>query len=189
MTEVYETVSTASATRMILPTFYELGNTRDYALPRANGETFTLEKGTYLGLGSSHRDRHNTDAQKGGHPGSDVAREGQRCSACRWIEIRLFRVLYGEGTQRRPFYVVHITGQTIVEGEHPEYTLHDPTPSPDQVGESLTVVNRSDQPMISRPARLALSCAAQYDVSIADYWDNYLADRSGIFPAEREEKQ
>jgi hypothetical protein len=184
---VAKAVQVTISTTPQLPGIYLIGHAGKFILPNATTTgRMTIDNGVFLGLGSSQEDQHNLDTQpeRRGHPGREyAAKEGERCSACRWIEIRLFRFIPEES--RQSFYIVHTTGQTIVPGESPKYTLHKPTPSADTVGEILTVVNRENKPMLSRPARMVLSCAAKYDESIAEFWDTYVADRSGVSNEDR----
>jgi len=64
--------------------------------------------GKLIGYASSHRDRHNP------HTG-DFAARGEKCSACRWFECRIFRV--DPRHSRGNNYAVHTQGPSLVPGE------------------------------------------------------------------------
>lgn len=84
-----------------LPHEGDLGTEDLWNLPD-EGSIETLA-GTFIGMGSSERDRHEPHQ-------SDYAAKGDRCSACRWVELRLFRLRGGD-------YALHKAGRSIVPGE------------------------------------------------------------------------
>lgn len=62
-------------------------------------------EGALLGVGTSRRDSHLD------HPPGTAPTPGQRCSGCRWTEVKIFwSVTDGQ-------YLVHIVGHSILPGE------------------------------------------------------------------------
>jgi hypothetical protein len=106
-------------------------------------------QGRLLGSASSQLKVHKS------HAGEKVAPAGVRCSACRWIEIRIFKKKTGE-------YVLELTGHTIVTGEKTRHRV-EVTASPHWVIEVLTQRPDGRDPFIPRVAKHALSEAAASD--------------------------
>ncbi len=87
-----------------LPTETDVDSEGSWSLPTEDEQTVALE-GKFLGMSSSGRKRHNPRAfHNDGH-----AEKGEKCSACRWSEFRVFRD--GDG------YVIHFAGVSVVPGE------------------------------------------------------------------------
>ena len=106
-------------------------------------------RGRLLGYATSRLNVHKS------HDGHDTAPAGTRCSACRWIEIRIFKKKTGE-------YVLELTGQTRVSGEKTRHRV-EVTASPHWVIEVLTQRPDGRDPFIPRVAKHALSEAAASD--------------------------
>jgi hypothetical protein len=138
---------------------------RDWTLRSESGPDFTVS-GRLLGHSSSRRDRHS-------HPGPDVTPAGWKCSACRWIEIRIFRT-------DDDSYLVHTEGHTVVPGESIRITVSR-TDSPYTVIELLTLRGRRTgghvgSAFLPQPSALALAEAAHYDTELRDaYLDRAVA--------------
>lgn len=120
---------------------------RDWHLPGEDGYDVTIHA-RLLGVASSERDDHT-------HEG-DRPEPGWKCSACRWLEVRILVT-----TDRPPVYVVHTVGRTIVDGETERVTISETT-SPLEVVEILTL-RRRGQVFLPGPAARALSQAAYRD--------------------------
>jgi hypothetical protein len=125
---------------------------------------------------SSHREAHTHQFADRERP--QYAPRGERCSACRWIEVLIYLVnewLDGaddEGNSGR--YLVVTRGMTVVPGER-EFRRTVATDSPYEVVELLTVrrnhSGRDDAYIPSSNAR-ALSRAAELDGGIRDAYLN-----------------
>lgn len=124
--------------------------------------TFT---GTLLGESDSHQDGHF-------HTGTDYARKGERCYACRWSEYRIFRVteLSSELDHAGRYLVVSL-GQTIVPGEE-VFRRVSTTDSPTEVIELLTTRKFGQQPVITSAAARLLARVSDLDPDIQEAWDN-----------------
>lgn len=75
-------------THDLLPQGRDAGTRATWTLPVGREDEDRLEvEGTFLGVGSTHRDRHPH------RPLTEyVSASDEKCAACRWFEIRLFRV-------------------------------------------------------------------------------------------------
>jgi hypothetical protein len=136
--------------------------------------------GQQLGFATSHRDTHD-------HPVSyddnkqltSFAPPGDRCSACRWFEVRIFAVKCeltsnNEPIDRRARYLVLTSGMSQVPGEV-EMRRASWTDSSYEVLELLTQ-RRGDRPMLPAPSARVLSQAAMWDVDIRNaYLDRVVA--------------
>lgn len=86
-----------------LPVFTQAGVSGTWEFTDRHGSAVRLE-GDFLGMGSSHRPYHK-------HTFPPYADQGQHCSTCRWMEIRVFQ----EAENGR--YLVLQRGASIVPGE------------------------------------------------------------------------
>lgn len=109
--------------------------------------------GYLLGAASSKRSSHRSHEDE-----CTYAPPGVRCSACRWIEIRIFRNYAGE-------YVLELTGQTIITGEKVRRRV-EVTQSPHWVIEVLTQKRDTGECFIPLVAKHALSEAAALDPGV-----------------------
>lgn len=115
-------------------------------------------RGTLLARASSQRPDHN---------GYAVHRDGfaqqfERCSACRWFEVELYRSADPEVR-----WVAHTAGRSTVPGEDTRYRLR-ATSDPARVVSFLTVADR-DSGLVRVPSvtRGALDRAADADPEFA----------------------
>lgn len=76
---------------------------------------FTFEgnefEGMVLGFGSSFSD----DATHTGHMPGSPPKRGNKCSACRWADVAVFRARVGNSDT--PMYAVISMGKSLIEGE------------------------------------------------------------------------
>lgn len=148
---------------MVLPAGDLVGTVGDWSLPIKDDQTFDFN-GKFLGVSISFREQHF------GHHGSAFADQGDRCNACRWFEIRLFRVT---GTKR---YVIHYAGVSIVPGE----TLrawHQTAHGAHETVEAVTTRRENQdtgEPVVflTRPAARVLAQAAGEDDDLLDAYVN-----------------
>lgn len=122
--------------------------------------TFT---GKIIGASTSEAQFHN-------HPGDYLlpAQSGTtgrrlKCSACRWLETKLYTTDAGK-------YVVHTIGRSVVPGEQ-DYARVTFTESAYEVVELLTVRGQAE-PFIPRPSARALAQAADRDDDMHDAYVN-----------------
>lgn len=157
--------STASTRNQVGPT------TQEYTIHGRDDEVVVL-RGRLLGFATSKRDTHyhpvTYDAQ--GALTSFPA-HGERCSACRWFEVRIFEVFAeylpnGAETSRRGRYLVLTSGASIVPGEV-RMSRSIWTDSPYEIIEVL-VQRRGDHPFLPTPSARVLSQAAAWDDGIRD---------------------
>jgi hypothetical protein len=131
---------------------------RAYELPVPDGtETVT---GRLIGYASSHRDRHSP------HPMTH-ARPGEKCPACRWFEVRIFRLEPAD--DQRGVYAVHTQGPSRVPGEIVKCRLVF-AQTGYEVIELLTV--RQDSVFLPAASSRALSQAAGLDRGIETAYVN-----------------
>jgi len=143
---------------------------RDYTqLPGRDGEQLSF-CGRMLGYATSNRSNHDH------HVSYDAGGElisfsppGERCSACRWFEVRIFEIEHeyddaGEPVDRRGRYLVLTSGMSIVPGEV-EMRRASWTDSPYEVVEILTQ-RRDQRPFLPAPSARVLSQAANWDSGI-----------------------
>jgi hypothetical protein len=74
--------------------------------------------GRKLAYASSKRPTHT-------HPYRHYANTGERCSACRWFEVAIYKVTQSNNLRDQPVggYVLETKGITIVEGEHDRFRV------------------------------------------------------------------
>lgn len=154
-----------------LPGDPEVGQSGTWNLPLTDDQdqtdvlTFT---GRFLGVWSSRRPYHSR------HDGQ-FADPGERCSACRWFEPRIFRVDDADpgAPLERDGYVVHYVGGTIVPGEVMRCRA-DKVATANEVLEVLTTRRGDKAPFLTVPAARVLAQAATYD----DDLDNAYVNRA-----------
>jgi hypothetical protein len=178
------------STSLLLPPAEDAGQIRRWYLPLTVGED-EVEGGLdyyrtfarFLGMGTSHAPEHQP------HPDRFVKR-GERCNACRWFEVRIFREVRPPDDADLPAdwsvrpdvlrratagdYVLHTTGMSVVDGEVPLYK-HEVTASSFSVVEYLTtrrVGTQGPEAFLARPSARALAEAAEYDVGLRDAYIN-----------------
>jgi hypothetical protein len=176
------------STNLALPGAEDAGVTRRWYLPTNNedegrgAETrYYITYARFLGVGSSHTDRHSNH-----HEDERFVRKGVRCNACRWFEARIFRELsLPEGVTdlaavRDPSgvqlgdYVIHYAGMSVVDGEVP-FCRYETTPSPYAVIESMTTRRTTENgPVVflAKPAAHSLAAAAEFDTKLRVAYEN-----------------
>jgi hypothetical protein len=124
-----------------------------------------------LGETDSHQDQHF-------HTGTDFARKGERCYACRWSVYQIYEVheldqrsLVAYGSHYAGRYLVASFGMTIVPSEEIFRRL-DATDSPAEVIELLTTRKYGQQPTITAAAARLLARVSDMDRDIQEAWDN-----------------
>jgi len=127
---------------------------KDIVLEGRDQERFSFT-GRLLGSGSS-RNIHHSDHQ------TEFARRGERCSACRWFEVYVYK--------RDPNgYVVQTIGESDVPGEVRLSRIVETT-NAYEIVELLTVRKRDTNPYIPPQSLRALAQAAQYDDDVRDVY-------------------
>lgn len=143
----------------------------DYTIRGRDDEMIYL-RGRLLGFASSHREVHDHavtyDAE--GRPLSFAAPR-ERCSACRWFEVRLFDVEHelsagGEPVDRRARYLILTSGMSVVPGEV-EMRRASWTDSGYEVVELLTQ-RRGERPFLPAPSARVLAQASAWNDDIRD---------------------
>lgn len=141
-----------------LPEADEHGDRATWVFADRDGNVHTI-KGTFLGMGSSHRPEHK------GHPDTKWGPQGVHCSTCRWTETRIFRA---EDTR---LYVVNC-GASDVPGERDLIRVSF-VETPFELVESLTTVDRRTRTtVLPMPARRALAAATSHDAQVRDAYIN-----------------
>lgn len=142
-----------------------------YVISGRDGEVLSFD-GRLLGYASSHRESHDHAVS---HDDSGVlvtfAPPGERCSACRWFEVRIFEVENEVNdaerlVDRRGRYLVVTAGMSQVPGEV-EMRRVSWTDSGYEVVEILTQ-RRGERPFLPAPSARVLSQAAAWDNGIRD---------------------
>ena len=182
------------SSNLALPSADDAGATRRWYLPTnnddegRNAETkYHIVYARFLGVGSSHTDRHTNHASDpDGVVVEQFVRKGVRCNACRWFEARIFRVIVlPEGVEdvsqvtdpadvRLGDYVTHYAGMSIVDNEVP-FCRSDTTPSAHAVIESMTTRRTTEsgpQVFLAKPAAHALAAAVEFDAKLRDAYVN-----------------
>lgn len=125
-----------------------VGEEGSWTLPGEEEEPLRLE-GAFLGMSSSRRSGHLRHA-------GDFASRGERCSACRWFEPRIFREVSG-----RERFLLHQTGVSRVPGESDRVRIRWMLTAAEVV-EAL-VTRGTSGTFLTEPARLVLAQAAEFD--------------------------
>lgn len=134
----------------LLPAFTEAGVSGSWEISDRHGSLIRLT-GDFLGMGSSHRPYHK-------HRFPPYADQGQHCSTCRWMEIRLFQADDGR-------YLTVQRGVSIVPGEEELLTFGWAADGPAAV-EALTSWDREQRAYFTFVAKRALEQASQYDGAV-----------------------
>jgi hypothetical protein len=124
-------------------------------LPMPNGDKMRLDDAVQLGHNSSKRTSHYKHT-------TQFAPLGNRCSACRWFEVSLYRTPTS--------YVIWSCGHTIVDGETSRITIHE-TDNEFTIIEHLTV-RKGSTVFLPQPSALVLAQASKYDDGIQDAYIN-----------------
>lgn len=174
----------------LLPGASDAGAVRRWYLPLSNEGSvrdadpeYYTTYARFLGVGSSHIDRHAN------HVGDEpFVRKGVRCNACRWFEARIFReVELPDGVERiedvtdenkdqvrLSDYVIHYVGMSVVNREVP-FCRYETTPSAHMVIESMTTRRTTENgPVVflAKPSAHALAAAAAFDELLHDAYIN-----------------
>lgn len=167
-----------------LPGLDDLGSDGTWKLPRENGGIMSVD-GTFLGLSSSRRSEHErfdraTSRTVPAHPGRTYAAERQQCSACRWIEFRIF------DDRRTELYVVHRIGASVVPGDRTLIDIRTFTGPAGLVQSFVSPWARNgSRHLFTRVASDALWAAADYDADIERMILKRTGDSSQPRPAGR----
>lgn len=113
--------------------------------------------GIFLGFSSSHAETHNSRAHPNGSIDAPVI--GQRCSACRWSEFRIFKE--SDKSKKLWPYLIHFTGMSSVQGEETRYRISDILTSREVIEELTT--RKGGSVYLSIPAASLLAQAAEID--------------------------
>lgn len=129
--------------------------------------------GVMLAEASSQADTHRD------HPDSDTAPKGVKCSACRWLEVEIYRKYPDQGKfddTRDYIYVVVTRGPSIVPDER-DYEKISFTESEYEVAELLTVrKTRGTQSTFMPPQHArALAQAAAHDAKLREVYRTVVA--------------
>jgi len=135
---------------------------RDHHLDDGRGSEVDFH-GELLGEATS---RNGTHAPRAEHV-DGLALRGEKCSACRWFEVRIYRVSSSSPTTE---YVVETVGRTEVPGERTR-TRIERTDAPHWVIECL-VQRRDGDVFIPTVSRRALAQVATRDRAIEDAFIN-----------------
>lgn len=130
--------------------------------------------GVLLGSSTSQTYDHTGHADR-------FARRGEKCSACRWFEVAIYRRYWIDAEDRAAGidythdgphdYVVHTVGGSSVAGEK-RFSRVQGTTSPYDVIELLTVRPVDRDPFIASQSARALAQAADVDRGIRDAYIN-----------------
>lgn len=161
----------ASAFNLDVPAVDALHQDCEWSLEVRDGEMLTVTA-RLLGFASSRRLEHTHGrTYDTGRDHDRPARDAQasRCPACRWFEIRIFRV---DDTRHPGPYLVHSLGPSVVTGER-TFVRAEFAQTGYEVIE-LCTVRRGDrgEPYLPAAAARALSQAAGVDRGIQDAYVN-----------------
>lgn len=142
----------------VLPEVEDVGLQRDWILPNNDGSSTVELNGKLLGVSSSHWDRHV------GHKPEEYVAPGDRCGACRWFEVRIFR------DQDNKQYMIHYAGRSIIPEEKTR-SRYEWLNGAHAVLESLTT-RRVAGVYLTPPAARVLAQAAGQDKALEEVWIN-----------------
>lgn len=133
----------------------------EYTVATADGELTFI--GRLLGRAENRAVTHSHS--------TSFARRGERCSACRWSEYRIYRVAVESRDATGGRYVVLSYGHSDVPNER---TIHrvSVTDSPAEVIELLTTRKFNQAPQLTATAARLLARASDLDDDLQDAWDN-----------------
>lgn len=143
-------------------------NVQQFTLVGRNGAEHRFT-GQLLGAGTSHQTHHYHNNQ--------FARRGEKCSACRWFEVAIYRRTADAkghvpvGADHGFDYVVHTVGATIVPGEQ-RLSRVEYTTSSFEVVELLTIRPNDREPYMMTQSARALARAAELDDGIREAYVN-----------------
>lgn len=149
--------------------------------PTLSGFDIHVFTGERLAFVSSKMETHNHELVKvTDHPIPYPLPKHQKCSACRWFEVSIFRVMENvemiptQGVGHR--YLVNMIGRTIVQDEitfcRMEWAF-----SAHELLEIMTVrrpgtQERPSSVFFPKPNARALAMSCAYDTEIRDAWEN-----------------
>lgn len=143
-----------------LPEQDDVGREADWTLPVEDASVSF--HGIFLGMASSHRDRHN-------HDGMYASRTDGKCSACRWFEPRIFRESAG-----RERFLIHHTGRSIVPHET-DRTRAEWVLTATEVVEALATRRHGERVRLTVPAARVLAQASEHDDDLYDAYRDRIA--------------
>lgn len=144
----------------LFPGYGDVGRGGPWKITNQYGES--TQAGELLGLGSSHRPRHQR------HPNSEYAPQHTYCSHCRWMEIRIFAAAKSLDTPPAGRYLVVKRGASAVPGER-DFVEWEWVHTSHEVLDLLTT-RRGPDAMLTTPASRALAQAAGFDSGIREVW-------------------
>lgn len=178
---------------LALPGADDAGTTRRWYLPTNNDDEsrdtetkYHIVYARFLGVGSSHTDRHTNHELNRDGVEERFVRKGVRCNACRWFEARIFRELVlppgvdevaqvsDPGDVTLGDYVIHFAGMSVVDGEVP-FCRTEMTPSAHAVIELMTTRRTTPsgpQVFLAKPAAHALAAAVEFDGKLRSAYEN-----------------
>jgi hypothetical protein len=120
--------------------------------------------GRRIGSASSRENTHS-------HPENRKAVRGERCSACRWFEVRIYIDERAREQRDRNDggYVLETVGRTVVDGEHDRFRTrlyHDPW-----LVIAKLVKRVGDNTFLPTVAQIALEDAAVHDPALSELLD------------------
>jgi hypothetical protein len=141
-------------------------NDKQTQLPSDDVQELVLEtrdgplhgKGQFIGYGTSRSERHRNHVDGG----RAFAQKHERCSACRWNEVRIFKFSYGNDQNQ---FLIHTLGVSIVPGEFIKCrTVW--TNGGYELVEMLTVRPHDGEVFLPGPAARALASASEFDENV-----------------------
>jgi len=142
------------------------GPTRTVRLAGRDGEEHIFT-GYALGVATSRAEQHTHSTR--------YAAPGDKCSACRWFSVGIYRVFdepeTSDGRPKPRGYVVQTVGESVVPGEQRLARVQE-TASAYEVLELLTVRRRNAEPFITPQSLRALAQAANLDDGVRDAYVN-----------------
>lgn len=143
---------------------------RGYDWEAGQDQTYTFT-GRMLSESTSHSPRHASLV----HGPSQFAPPGERCSACRWFEVRIYtndEPHIGTSGEEVPTWIIETVGRSVVPGEQDRRRVrrvHEPR----RVVGAL-VQQRAGDSFIPTVSRRALDAAADADERLAGTIDDLL---------------
>ncbi len=178
------TMTAAGSARGAPPGLTDVGATGAWTLPVDDGQAVTTFPGRLLGYADSRRGQHELEGASRNRLGAvhDVvdgqpyARAGQRCGACRWFEVRIFRG--GRGCRRvnrcehAGEFVIHYTGATVVPGEVHRSRVAYADGGHALIEQATSRNLEQNRVFITPPMARALAMAANHDPDVEHAWVN-----------------
>ena len=169
------TTTAADHARGAPPGLDDVGRTGAWNLPVDDGKDAIAFEGKFLGFADSRRARHELAGRRPAvHDvvdGKPYARPGERCGACRWFEVRIFRVGRDEPEHAGNF-VIHYTGATVVPDEVNRSRVAYADGGHALIEQAVSRNLEEQRVFITPPMARALAMAAKYDADAEHAWVN-----------------